>query len=398
MRIAQVANFVAPHSGGIRTVLNQLAQGYHRHGHEVVQLVPGTVRRTEPTGWGRREVLAGWPVPGTGYRVLRPGPVRKALAACRPDRVEVHDRLTLRGLGRWAAARGVPAVVVSHERLDRLVDQWLPGPVRRSRPVGAVIDRLLDRLIDPLLDRLIDPLIDRSNAALAAGFGAVVCTTGWAAAEFRRLPGVSVRIVPLGVDIARFGPGRADPDRRPRNAEPLLVMASRLSREKRPDLALRTLAELLDRGVPAHLVVAGDGPQRAGLQAWAAERNLPVRFLGHLPQDELACWLATADVALAPGPVETFCLSAVEALASGTPVVGNAASAIAAVLGPAGMVADGRADAFADAVQAVLSRPEPLRRSAARVQAERFGWAATARTMLEVHGVPIVDTHPVGSA
>lgn len=376
MRIAQVANFVAPHSGGIRTVLNQLAQGYHRHGHEVVQFVPGPVRGTEETDWGRREMLAGWPAPGTGYRILRPGPVRQALAACGPDRIEVHDRLTLRGLGRWAAVRDVPAVVVSHERLDRLAGQWLPGPVRRSRPAGA--------------------LIDRSNAALAAGFRAVVCTTDWAAAEFERLPGVSVRVVPLGVDTVRFAPDRARPSRRPPPGEPLLVMASRLSREKRPDLGLRTLAALVDRGVPAHLVVAGDGPQRAGLRAWAADRDLPVRFLGHVPQDELARWLATADVVLAPGPVETFCLSAVEALASGTPVVGNAASAMPAVLGSAGLVADGRADAFADAVQQLLDRPEPLRRKAARARAERFGWAATAAAMLEVHGAPVARGHPVG--
>lgn len=374
MRIAQVANFVAPHSGGIRTVLNQLAAGYHLHGHEVVQVVPGAGRATEPTAWGRREVLPGRPLPGTGYRILAPGPVRRALAAVVPDRIEVHDRLTLRGLGRWAAARDVPAVVVSHERLDRLAGQWLPGPVRRSRPVAV--------------------WIDRSNAALAAGFDAVVCTTDWAAEEFARLPGVSVRVVPLGVDTVRFTPERADPARRPAAGAPLLIMASRLSREKRPDLALRTLAVLADRGVAAQLVVAGDGPQRDGLQAWAADRDLPVRFLGHVPQDELARWLATADVALAPGPVETFCLSAVEALASGTPVVGNAASAVSTVLGPAGMVADGRADAFADCVELLLSRPEPVRRKAARAQAERFGWAATTRTMLEVHREP----HPVGSS
>ena len=377
MRIAQVANFVAPHSGGIRTVLHHLATGYHRSGHEVVQVVPGVARRRVPEAWGYREELAGRPIPRTGYRVLHPAPVRRLLAALTPDRIEVHDRLTLRGLGRWAAGRGVPALVVSHERLDRWAAQWLPAPVLRTRAAGA--------------------LIDRSNAALAGSFATVVCTTGWAAAEFGRLPGVSVRIVPLGVDPAGFGPDRFDPRLRPPGGEPLLVMASRLSREKRPDLALRTVETLAGRGIPARLVVLGDGPMRADLAALAAERGLPVRFLGHRPPPEVAGWLATADVAIAPGPVETFCLAAVEALASGTPVVGNAASAIADVIGPAGLIADGTPDAFADAVEKLLHRSEFGRRAAARARAAHFGWAATVRDMLQIHEAAGAGDHPIGT-
>ncbi len=70
----------------------------------------------------------------------------------------------------------------------------------------------------------------------------------------------------------------------------------------------------------AVLVVAGDGPLRRPLQASAA--RLPVRFLGHVASREsLAKLLATADVVIAPSPAETFGLSALEALASGTPVV-----------------------------------------------------------------------------
>ena len=365
MRIVQLANFVAPHSGGIRTVLDRLAAGYAEHGHDVVQLIPGPSPRTERLPWGRREVLPGWVVAGTGYRILRPENVFRALSRERPDRIEVHDRSTLRGVGRWAARRGVPAVVVVHERLDRLIGQWLARPLSSAKMLGR--------------------LVDRNNAALAAGFDAVVCTTRWAAVEFDRLPGVTPYVVPLGVDTARFATDRADPSLRSQVAadtETLLVLTSRLSREKHPELALRTVAELARRGVPAKLVVIGDGPQRSDLTALAVRDHLPVRFLGHLPQPEVARWLASADVALAPGPVETFCLAALESLASGIPVVGHADSAVSSILGSAGLVAPGRPEAFADAVSTLLARPADLRRTAARERALEFGWDATVAGML----------------
>ncbi|WP_262496069.1 glycosyltransferase family 4 protein [Nonomuraea sp. SYSU D8015] len=98
---------------------------------------------------------------------------------------------------------------------------------------------------------------------------------------------------------------------------------------------MRALAELRRRGVPAVLAVAGDGPLRPKLMRLAGD--LPVRFLGHIgDRDTLADLLATADVAIAPGPVETFGLAALEALASGTPVVVSRHSALPEVVGPAG--------------------------------------------------------------
>lgn len=372
-RIVQVANFVAPHSGGIRTTLGQLAAGYAAAGHDVVQVLPGERAAEEQTPWGRRITLPGTPLPGTGYRLLLPHQVSAAVGRLDPDRLEVHDRATLRGLGRWARRRGLPAAVVSHERLDRLLRQWLPEPVPVQR------------------------LADRSNTALAGGFDTVVCTTGWAAAEFLGVGAANLRQVPLGVDLARFTPAAADTRLRSRltpGGETLLVMASRLSREKRPELAIAATAELARRGVPVRLAVAGDGPLRARLQAGAA--GLPVSFLGFLHgPGSVAALLASADVVLAPGPVETFGLAALEALACGTPVVVNAASALPEVLGapagpgsaPAGLAAPGTPAGFADAVQQLLDRPAAMRAAAARGRAEQFPWSATVRGFLGAHRV-----------
>ena len=363
-RIVQAANFVGPSSGGIRTVLEQLALGYADAGHEVIQLVPGPAPDDVATAWGRRITVRSMPLPGTGYRLIAPKRALAAVAALHPDRLEVHDRTSMSGLGRWAGSRGVRSLVVAHERLDRLAAQWLPD-IATVR--GAA----------------------RANATnLSTCFDTVVCTTAWAAEEFVAVGAPNVAIVPLAADVDRFRPD-PDPSTRDRLAPPgtaLLVLASRLSREKRPDLAIRTAMELLRRGERVVLVVAGDGPLSARLERLAG--GLPIVFTGHIPATELATLLATADVVLAPGPVETFGLAALEALASGTPVVANARSALSEVLGAvAGIAAEPTPAAFADAVQQLLRRPPIQRAHAARRRAEEYDWARTVGGFLNVHQV-----------
>src|SRR5688572_19045473 len=96
-RIVQLANFVTPTSGGVRTVLAALAEGYARAGHDVVQVVPGRTSVVRQMPWGRRVELQAPQLPGTGYRVLADQrAVTTALGLLEPDRVEVHDRITLR--------------------------------------------------------------------------------------------------------------------------------------------------------------------------------------------------------------------------------------------------------------------------------------------------------------
>jgi alpha-1,6-mannosyltransferase len=133
-------------------------------------------------------------------------------------------------------------------------------------------------------------------------------------------------------------------------------------------------------------VVAGDGPLRGRLERRAARERLPVTFAGFLPdRGDLAALLASADVAIAPGPAETFGLAGLEALACGTPVVVSAESALPEVVGEAGASVAG--EDLAAGVMTILSRPEPARRAAARARAERFGWPAAVEAFLAIHEV-----------
>jgi alpha-1,6-mannosyltransferase len=359
VRVVHVANAYTPRSGGIRTTVHALGDGYRRAGHEFVLVVPGPRGHDEELAWGRRITLRGPKVPGSGgYHVLADlRRVRAVLGALQPDRLEVSDRLTLRGLGRWAGAAGVPSTVIAHERVDGLLRAFLPLGARGAQLAA-----------------------DWHNATTAQCFDRVVTTTRFAAQEFARI-GVPTDHVPLGVDLKEFRPVS-----RQRQGVPLLVLCSRLSREKRPDLAVEALRVLERGGCPARLVVAGSGPLTESLRRRA--RGLPVELVGHVAdRSSVAVLLRAADVVLAPGPVETFGLAALEALACGTPVVASNTSAVAELVeGDAGRSATPEPRAIAEAVVALLAVPEARRRAAARARAESFPWSRTTDTMLALHG------------
>ncbi|GAA2737062.1 glycosyltransferase [Streptomyces nogalater] len=367
LRIVRLANFVAPASGGLRTALRELGKGYLAAGHEPVLIVPGERHTDRATEQGRVITLPGPPLPGTGgYRVLTDRRrVAALLTELAPDRLEVSDRTTLRWTGRWARRARVPAVMVSHESADGVLRTWgLPEPLAR-------------RTADSL------------NTRTAHVYSRVVCTTGFAEREFVRIGARNVVRAPLGVDLMERHPALRDPGLRARHArvdETLLVLASRLSVEKRPGTALDALEELLRRGRRVVLVVAGDGPLRPRLERRARTRRLPVTFLGHVSdRAALGALQASADVCLAPGPAETFGLAALEAMACGTPVVASALSALPEVIGSAGATAAGGPETFADAVELLLDRGGPERREAARARAECFGWGTAVEAFLAAH-------------
>jgi alpha-1,6-mannosyltransferase len=374
-RIVRLANFVMPRSGGLRTALRALGEGYLAAGHEPILIVPGPDPADEMTSQGRVITIPGPVVPGTGgYRViLRRRKLVKLLDELAPDRLEVSDRFTLRWTGRWARERGIPSVMVSHESLAGLLE--FAGTLGNS-------------------------WADLLNGRSFKAYDRVLCTTDWAAAEFRRIGADNLVQVPLGVDLELFHPGRFDATLRTRYAadhQVLLVHCGRLSSEKRPERSIEALVALRAQGIDAVLVIVGDGPLRVRLQEQA--HGHAVHFMEFVAErTAVAALLATADVVIAPGPIETFGLAALEALACGTPVVVDAASALPEVVGAAGVAVT---QDFAGGVLQVLARPAAERRADARARAEQFSWPAAVAGFLAVHGSPAavpVTVSPVVSS
>jgi alpha-1,6-mannosyltransferase len=372
MRIVQVANFYAPTSGGLKIVVEETGRGYQQAGHERILIVPGRTDAVEQTPSGRRVVVRSLRLPGLGnYRILIDRRrIRRLLADQPPDILEVSDKFSLLWLSRWGRRRSVPVVLFSHERLDAILRPRLPRwfPLRRA---ADAVNRRLSRLADQ-----------------------IIVTSAFSGAEFERVGATNLRRVRLGVDLDTFTPATGAPITFrpatftpaagvPDGAEVRLITVSRLSYEKRPELSIETLRVLRQWGVPASLLMVGDGPERARLARQAD--GLPVTFLRHLSdRNALAELIAGADLALSPSPAETFGLATLEALACGTPVVVPADGAARELLATpgCGAVSDGTPEGMARAVREILAVPEDERRAAARAAAERYPWSATVAGLL----------------
>jgi alpha-1,6-mannosyltransferase len=362
MRIAQLANFYGPRSGGLRTAVDALGRGYVAAGHERILLVPGEQDTWAETDAGLVVTFRAPPLPGTGYRVvLEPWRIHDVLDRLRPTSVEVSDKLTMVAAATWARRNRAGSVLLSHERLDT----HLAPRVRWRAGLVAGVDAL--------------------NRKLLRRFDEVVVTSAFAAEEFARVARRPVRQIPLGVDLETFHPDRASSARRPKGDVPRLVHAGRLSREKQPALAVATAVALHRQGFAFQFDVYGDGPDRAALVRLA--EDAPVTFHPYVgDRIALAARLASADVALSVCPVETFGLAVLEALACGTPVVtSDRGGGRELVTEASGAWAPPQPELLARAVMDVLRRPRSDVRKAAREQAERYPWAATVKAMLEVH-------------
>ena len=366
MRIAQLANFIGPASGGMKTAVQALGEGYVAAGAARLLVIPGPydARTSTPLG---DVVQVRAPKVGGGYRlIVEPWRVIDVLESFEPTSVEVNDKTTLLPVTRWARRNDVGSVLFSHERLDDML-----GRRTGYETTAKVSIKLLNRI-------------------LVRNFDAIVVTSAFAHREFR-IPAATVGCpilrVPLGVDLETFQPAVSVPSSSfLREGQPLrLVHFGRLSREKSPHLAVATAVELHRRGVPLTLDVYGEGPHLDELVEIAG--SAPVTFHGHVAgRAELARRVAAADIALSVCPGETFGLAVLEALASGTPVVtasvGGASELIDADCGAWG---DPDPHSLADAVLELAGRDETTTRAAARRRAEQFPWSSTIEKMIEIH-------------
>lgn len=117
-----------------------------------------------------------------------------------------------------------------------------------------------------------------------------------------------------------------------------------------------------------------------------------VRFVSGLPQIELARLLGSAEVAAVPSLYEGFSLPAIEAMASGTPLVATTGGALPEVVGEDGihglLVPPGDAGALAAALDRLLDSAvlrDRVGEAARRRVLERFTWARTAAATAEVY-------------
>lgn len=242
--------------------------------------------------------------------VFDPFPVWRALRA-EPDLIDLHEEpvgiVTAQVLAlRWLRRMRTPYILYSAQNIDRRY----PIPFRWFE-----------------------------RWALRGAAGAYVCNRDAGGILVRKGLRGPARLIPLGLDTAAFVPEERDgPDERP-----VIGYVGRLEPKKGVAVLLRAVATRPEWT----LEITGDGPQKAELEALAADLGITdrVRFLGFAQDAELAARYRRLDAIAIPSLprptwLEQFCRVAVEAMASGVPVVASASGAIPDVVGEAGLLVE----------------------------------------------------------
>ena len=402
MRIALLSYRSKTHCGGQGVYVRHLSQGLVELGHDVEvfsgqpypDLLDPRVRLTEvPSLDLYRE-----PDP---FRVPRPSEIRSSIdllelatmwtagfpeprtftmrvARLLADRAGdfdlVHDNQSL-GTGLLGiAASGLPVVATVHHPItrDRVLDlaaaRWWRKPLVHRWYGFSNMQKQVSRQIPDLLT------VSSSSATdIVTDFG---------------VSPDQLHVVPLGVNTELFRPGSL-----PRQPGRVMAIASADTPLKGVSTLLHAVAKLrTSRDLELRLVakVEPNGPTEKLIAELGISDIVHIR--NGLTDAELAALFASAEVACIPSLYEGFSLPAVEAMASGTPIVASRVGALPEVLGTDGACAElvpaADVDALTHALGALLDSPEKRRRlgNAGRVRAVNvFSWEAVAAQTVRVY-------------
>jgi alpha-1,6-mannosyltransferase len=374
--VLDVTEWYGETSGGIRTYLDEKAAFVSsrpelRH----VVVVPGDRDAVDDEPGVRRYRLQGPRIPR--HRPYRFMLATRSLAEIvrheRPDVIEVGSPFLVPWIIAPVSRRmQVPIVCFHHTNVTGLIDRTLHRAPRLGGFAGRATLAYLRRLND-----------------LAA---VTIVASRSARGELEEAGVTRLVEIPLGVDTARFTPAlrslAAETRRRWNLPEaPLAGYLGRFASEKSLMLVLDAWAEV-ERVTGARLVLIGTGPEEDRLRAHPYASR--VTFLPfQTDREQVAQLVAALDVMVAPSPVETFGLAALEALACGTPVLTADRGGVAEQVEASGAglaFASEQVDALIDAAITLLQQDHAVLRARGRTFAEtRHAWPIVLERLFTVY-------------
>nr|WP_179389175.1 glycosyltransferase [Psychromicrobium silvestre] len=235
----------------------------------------------------------------------------------------------------------------------------------------------------------------------------LTANTGAEAKELEGLYGARperIDVIPPGVDLEVFHPASRPAARAELgiDSEVHLVFAGRLQRLKGPHLLIEAVA-LLRRERPelrlrVSIIGSRSGAEDYDLVELVHRRGVQdlVQLLPPVPPTELALWFRSADIVAMPSSSESFGLVALEAEASGTPVVATRVGGLPEAVrdGETGILVDGLSiEAWAEALVRLADNPT-LRASMGRSAASHaagYSWQHTVQLTLETYQRALAD-------
>lgn len=367
MRIALITEVFLPKIDGVVTRVTRTLDELAALGHEVLIFATGDA----PASYAGFEVvripsLSLWPVyPEIKFGLVGPKIARR-LAQFEPDVVHAVNPIWTAGWSTYIVERqGLPMLASFHTDVPEYtlklgipwvkpISEWGLRTFHGKAQVNLVTS-------GPMMDK----------------------------AEEYGIP--NVRLWPKAVDTESFTPEARTQEARARLTgghpeDPLVLFVGRISAEKSVERCFPVMEEVRRRIPNARLALIGEGPQYEALRREMTQDW--VTFTGYLSGADLHAAYASGDVLLFPSTTETLGFAALEAFASGVPVVAANAGGLPFVVDheATGFLVDPALpdSAWAAPIEQLLI-DDALRHAtsqAARAEAERWTWRASSETVL----------------
>jgi glycosyltransferase involved in cell wall biosynthesis len=319
MRILLASDTYYPHVNGASYFTQRLGVALAERGHEVGVIAPSLTMGDDTVVRQKVHVFGVQSFPiflVPKFRVVMPWVINRRIARVieefKPDIVHIQMHFPIsRTVLKEAKKRGIPVVATNHFMPDNIT-HYLHMP----RPVT--------RLINSAMWSDASRVLDKAQAISAPTQTSVDLMQ----------PRIStpIRAISCGIDLDHFNP-RNDPE--PARAKyglpaiPTLLSVCRLDKEKNVDLVLRAVKEALEQA-DFHFVIAGHGAEEPFLRRLSQQLGIEksVTFTGFVPDALLPSLYAASDCFVIAGTAELQCIVAMEAMATGLPVLAARAVAL----------------------------------------------------------------------
>jgi glycosyltransferase involved in cell wall biosynthesis len=231
--------------------------------------------------------------------------------------------------------------------------------------------------------------------SMALGCSRVVTMTNQEARRFMILGVAPERctVIPSGVDSDVFRPANGRRDRG------LITWVGRFVPEKNLTCLIRALALLRQRGKKLDMILAGDGPERARLIAFARKQQLgnDISFPGILSKHEVVDLLQKSTVFALPSATEALPLAVLEAMSAGVPVIVSRGLGLEGAVDGAGLFADPRIpEEWTQRIESLLDDAD-LRRTVGQRGRElalrRYDWHIVAERLEKLFLSVVEESH-----
>ncbi len=231
----------------------------------------------------------------------------------------------------------------------------------------------------------------RSTMRRADRIWAVSNTTANALSDNYEVPPSKIEVIYEGVSIEQFHPERQnDLPERPFAGRYVLMVAS-LYPNKNIDKAICAFRNVVDRGMPHHLLIVGNDwhHYRKELEKLVKQLHLEerVHFVGGVKHEEIPAYFKHAELFLMISTVESFGLPVLEAMASGVPVLISQRSSLPEIAGNAALTVDiQNTNHIADQMVRILTDRALSNslRERGQTRARSFDWNETAARAIDL--------------